>query len=55
MGRPWLQDFTLGSPPYGVEQVKEEIKAAKDQGFQEWILWNAGVKYTVGALRPERP
>ena len=55
MGRPWLQDFTLGSPPYGVEEVKAEIKAAKDQGFQEWILWNAGVKYTVGALKPEQP
>ena len=42
--------------PHGVEEVKAEIKAeikaAKDQGFEEWILWNAGVKYTVGALGP---
>jgi hypothetical protein len=50
--RPWLQDFTLGSPAYGVAQVKDEIKAVEDQGFNEWILWNAGVKYTKGALGP---
>jgi hypothetical protein len=50
--RPWLQDFTLGSPAYGVTQVKDEIKAVEDQGFNEWILWNAGVKYTAGALGP---
>lgn len=55
LGRPWLQDFTLGPPPYGAAQVKAEIKAAKDQGFDEWILWNAGVKYTVGALGLEQP
>jgi hypothetical protein len=52
-GRPWLQDFSLGSPPYGVAEVKAEIKAAKDQGFNEWILWNAGNTYTVAALAPE--
>ena len=53
MGRPWLQDFTLGSPTYGVAEVKAQIKAAEDQGFNEWILWDAGVKYTQGALRPQ--
>jgi hypothetical protein len=51
-GRPWLQDFTLGKPAYGVAEVKAEIKAAEDQGFNEWILWNASNKYTVAALRP---
>ena len=51
-GRPWLQDFTLGSPAYGVAQVKAEIQAVKDQGIDEWILWNASNKYTVGALGP---
>lgn len=50
--RPWIQDFTLGSPAYGVAQVKAEIKAVEDQGLNEWILWNAGNKYTVGALAP---
>ena len=51
-GLPWLQDFTLGSPAYGVAQVKAEIKAVKDQGINEWILWNASNKYTVAALGP---
>ena len=52
MVRPWLQDFTLGSPAYGVDQVKAQIKAVEDQGFNEWILWNAGVKYTKGRSSP---
>jgi hypothetical protein len=52
-GRPWLQDFTLGSPAYGVEQVKAELKAAEDQGFDEWILWNVSNTYTVAALGPD--
>ncbi|NLE09949.1 MAG: putative glycoside hydrolase [Actinobacteria bacterium] len=53
MGRPWLQDFTLGRVEYGVERVKAQIKAAEEQGFSEWLLWNASVKYTAGALRKE--
>jgi hypothetical protein len=51
-GRPWLQDFSLGQPHYGVAQVKAEIKAVKDQGINEWILWNASNEYTVAALGP---
>ncbi len=53
MVRPWLQDFTLGKPAYGVAQVKAQIKAVEDQGIDEWILWNAGVKYTKAALSPQ--
>ena len=51
--RPWLQDFNLGSPPYGVTQVKQEIKAVEDQGYTEWILWNPSDTYTEGALGPQ--
>ncbi len=50
---PWYQDFTLGPPRYGVEQVRAQIKAGYDNGFQSWILWNPGSRYTIGALRPE--
>jgi len=49
--RPWLQDFNLGSPKYGPAQVKAQIQATYDAGLEEWILWNAGNKYTVGALK----
>jgi hypothetical protein len=46
-GRPWLQDFF----EYGVAEVKKQIKAAEDQGYNEWILWDPSLKYMEGALR----
>lgn len=51
MGRPWLQDFSLRGVTYGINEVKAQIKAAEDQGFTEWILWDPALKYTEGALR----
>jgi len=51
--RPWLQDFNLGSPRYGPAEVRAQIKATYDAGLDEWILWNAGNRYTEGALLPE--
>ena len=48
--RPWLQDFNLGSPKYGPEQVRAQIKGTYDAGLEEWILWNAGNRYTEEAL-----
>ena len=50
---PWYQDFTLGPPRYGVEQVRAQIRAGYDTGYDEWLLWNPGSRYTVAALRPE--
>jgi hypothetical protein len=55
--RPWLQDFT-GSwlrprsayKEYTADDVRAQIKAAYDSGLKEWILWNAGNKYTESAL-----
>ncbi|TVP58952.1 MAG: hypothetical protein EA351_02505 [Gemmatimonadales bacterium] len=49
---PWLQDFTLGDPPYGVPEVRAQILAVEDLGIPHWILWNASGRYTEGALRP---
>ena len=51
--RPWLQDFTLGSPRYGPEHVRAQIRAVYDAGLTEWILWNPGSRYTAAALAPE--
>lgn len=48
--RPWLQDFNLGKPAYGPAQVRAQIKATYDAGLEEWILWNAGNRYTGEAL-----
>ena len=47
---PWYQDFTLGKPKYGVEQVREQIRAGHDNGIESWVLWNASSRYTEGAL-----
>jgi hypothetical protein len=57
--RPWLQDFSsagmAGGPfiTYGADEVKAQIRAVEEQGFDEWLLWNASNKYTEAALRPE--
>jgi hypothetical protein len=51
---PWYQDFTLGPPHYYEEQVRAQKKAGYDNGFQSWILWNPGSRYTLAALDPER-
>jgi hypothetical protein len=48
---PWYQDFTLGAPRYGVEQVRAQIRSGYASGFMSWILWNPGSRYTVEALK----
>lgn len=55
--RPWLQDF-FG---YGVTQIHAQIKASKELGYEEYLLWNARNVYTEAAVRdtshlsPKRP
>jgi hypothetical protein len=57
--RPYLQDFTatwLGKgkyQAYGAEQVRQQIKAVYDAGYDQWILWSAHNKYTESALEKE--
>jgi len=51
--RPWLQDFNLGAPVYGSAEVRAQIKATYDTGLEEWMLWNAGNRYTKGALESD--
>ncbi len=50
--RPWLQDFTLGSPRYEAAEVRAQIQATYDAGIDEWLLWNASSRFTEGALEP---
>jgi hypothetical protein len=49
--RPWLQDFSLGYH-YGAAEVKEEFRAERKIGYDEFLLWNAGNHYTEAALAP---
>jgi hypothetical protein len=57
--RPFLQDFTatwIGKgnyQSYGPEQVRQQIEATYDAGFDEWILWDAGNSYDESALLKE--
>ncbi len=48
--RPWIQDFTMGEPPYGVTEVQAQIDAAFEGGASGWMLWNPDSSFTVGAL-----
>ena len=52
--RPWLQDFTAtwvkGHISYGPEDIRAQIQAVYDAGYEEWILWNAANRYTEGGL-----
>ncbi|PZE20968.1 putative glycoside hydrolase [Paenibacillus xerothermodurans] len=48
--RPWLQDFTAswvkGSIKYGKHEIEEQIRGLKDNGIDEFLLWNAVNTYT---------
>lgn len=54
ISRPWIQDFTatwLGAGnyiPYGRAEVEAQIRALNDNGIHEFLLWNAGNRYTSG-------
>ncbi|MFF2481566.1 putative glycoside hydrolase [Paenibacillus sp. NPDC058071] len=51
--RPWIQDFTaswLGKghyKKYGKAEVEAQIKALRDSNVNEYLLWNAGNKYSA--------
>ncbi len=57
--RPYLQDFTASYllkgyyQTYGVDQVRAQIQAVYDAGYEEWILWSGKNQYTEAALLPE--
>lgn len=52
--RPWIQDFTasyLGPGnymEYGAAEVDAQIQALKDNGIEEYLLWNAQNTYSKG-------
>lgn len=48
--RPWLQDFSLGVA-YGKAEVRAQIKAARELGYSEYLLWNPKGRYTEAAIK----
>ena len=48
---PWLQDFSLGRE-YTIDDVREQIQAARDASVEGYLLWNPAGVYTPGGLVP---
>jgi hypothetical protein len=53
--RPWIQDFTAswvdGYIKYGENELELQIKALEQNGIDEYLLWNAGNKYSYEAVK----
>ena len=48
--RPWIQDFNLGAM-YTADMIKQEIKAAGDNGADGFLVWDPKNLYTWAALQ----
>ncbi len=59
VNRPYLQAFTARYLPsgyykeYSSADIKAQIDAIYDAGYEEWICWNAYAIYPQDAFRPE--
>lgn len=57
--RAYLQDFTaswIGKgnyQTYGPQQIREQIKAVYDAGYDEWLFWDAGNSYSEAGFEKE--
>ncbi len=55
--RPWLQAFSApwveGHIEYGGDEIRAQIQAVYDAGYEEWILWNAANNYNADGLEPD--
>lgn len=38
---PWIQGFNMLSPNYGPGYIKAQVEAAKDEGVEGFLIWNA--------------
>ena len=45
---PWLQDENYKGV-YDAAKVRQQIKGARDNGIQGWLMWSAVAKYTAAA------
>lgn len=53
--RPWYQDFTARWVPghilYGPQQVLDQIRAGKELGVDQYLIWDAANTYSEAAWR----
>jgi hypothetical protein len=38
---PWIQGFDLRSPNFGPNYILDQIRACKDEGVNNYLIWNA--------------
>ncbi len=50
--RPYLQDFSLNYP-YKEREVRDQLKACRDNGVDTWLLWNPVSRYTLAAIKKD--
>ena len=36
---------------YGPQQIRQQIQAVYDSGYEEWLIWNAANNYDWNAFR----
>jgi hypothetical protein len=56
--RPWLQDFrdyAFDRRPFGVHEIRAQIRGSEEAGGVGWMLWNPRNDYTAAALNPKGP
>jgi hypothetical protein len=53
--RPWIQDFGYGPfRAYTAADVRDEMRALRDNDAVGWMIWNARAFFTEAALGPPR-
>lgn len=50
--RPWLQAFSMGSPPYGRPEIRAQINATEDNNIKTWLLWDPTASYLAEEIAP---
>lgn len=57
--RPWLQGFTADYlshyRTYGAEEIRAQIQAVYDAGYEEWLIWDPSEHYPWDAFLPAEP
>lgn len=47
---PWIQHFSL-RVTYGASEIEAQVRAAREMGYESWMMWDPQVTYDADALR----
>ncbi|RKY41746.1 MAG: hypothetical protein DRP80_07490, partial [Candidatus Omnitrophota bacterium] len=45
--RPWIQGFSYRVNDFGENYILEQIRAVKDTGIKNWLIWNPAGNYRI--------